>query len=130
MEAWLILYSIATILINTTTKLSFTASARPPTQILHIQNSTFTNYAESSSFGLLHEKVNGENIHLIFENFSSSQITQSQCLFIKLSPDERFIKIGNILAPLYTHEYSTQKNRGINHNMASEIMGKICWSHL
>ncbi len=60
MEAWLLLVSVATIPINTTTKLSYAASAWSLAQINPIQNNQFTNFAESTSFGLLHEKLNGQ----------------------------------------------------------------------
>eukprot|EP01084_Bolivina_argentea_P273825 466560_1 len=100
MEAWLILVSIATISIDTTTKLSYTASAWSPTRLNPIQINQFTDFAGSPSFELLHNKANGENTHLTFENLSSLKFIKSQPLSIKLSPDERFITIGYILRPL------------------------------
>eukprot|EP01084_Bolivina_argentea_P232832 392312_1 len=130
MEAWLIIVSIATIPINITTKLLYTASARSPSPISPIQNKQFTNFADSPSFGFLHEKENGETIPLIFENLSSLKFIKSQSLSIKLSPDERFITIGYILRPLDAHEFNIKKNRGMNVKMTSEIMSINYWTYL
>eukprot|EP01084_Bolivina_argentea_P181724 313806_1 len=130
MEAWLLLVSVATITINTTSKLSYAASTWPLAQINPIQINQFADFADSPSFEHLNKKVNGGNTYLIFENLTLLELTKSESLSIKVSPDERFIKIGNIFPPLYAHEYSIQKNRGMNQNMASKIMGKIYWTHL
>ncbi len=94
-----------------------------------MQNDQFTNFADSPSFGLLHEKENGKKIHLIFENLTLFQLIKSQSLSIKLSPEERFIKIGNILCSLSTYECTIKKNRGENQKMPSQIMGENYWTH-
>eukprot|EP01084_Bolivina_argentea_P044737 82313_1 len=125
MEAWLILISIAAILINKTTKLSYAASAWSPTHINPMQNNQFPNFADSPSFGLLYKKVNGGKIYPIFGNSTLFQMTKSDSLCIKLSPDEPFIKIVGIFRLLGAHECTIQKKRGMNQKMASQIMGII-----
>eukprot|EP01084_Bolivina_argentea_P232833 392313_1 len=121
---------MATILINTTIKLSYAGSARSPTQLNPIQNYSFVNFADSPSFTLFEEKAIEEKLHLTFQNLQSFQFIKSESLSIKVCPDERFIKIGIILRPLDAHEYTNQKTRGMNLKMTSEIMGIILWTYL
>eukprot|EP01084_Bolivina_argentea_P232834 392314_1 len=121
---------MATILINTTIKLSYAGSARSPTQLNPIQNYSFVNFADSPSFTLFEEKAIEEKLHLTFQNLQSFQFIKSESLSIKVCPDERFIKIGIILPPSYGHEDTIQKNRGMNLKMASEIMGIIYCTYL
>ncbi len=130
MEAWLLLVSVATITINTTSKLSYAASTWPLAQINPIQINQFADFADSPSFEHLNKKVNGGNIYLIFENLTLLELIKSESLSIKVCPDERFIKIGIILRPLDAHEYTIQKTHGMNLKMTSEIMGIILWTYL
>eukprot|EP01084_Bolivina_argentea_P018249 33981_1 len=130
MEAWLLLMSVATIPINTTTKLSYAASTWTLAQINPIQINQFVDFADSPSFEHLNKNVNGETTHLIIENLTLLELIKSECLSIKVPPGERFIKIGIILPLLYGHEDSIQKNRGMNLKMASEIMDIIYCTYL
>eukprot|EP01084_Bolivina_argentea_P181727 313813_1 len=109
MSAWLMLVSVATILINTRTKLLYVASTWSHSHIFHIQNDQFRNFAESPSFGLLYKKMDARNVHLIIQNLTPFQFIKSQSLCIALSPDQRFIAIGNILRHLYADECTSQK---------------------
>eukprot|EP01084_Bolivina_argentea_P218380 370606_1 len=74
--------------------------------------------------------MDAENINQIFENSTSIKITNSESLCIKLYPDERFMKIGNILRHLYADECANQKKHLLFQKLSSEIMGIIFWSHL
>ncbi len=76
MEAWLFLVSVATIPINTTTKLSYAASAWSPAQINPIQINQFADFADSPSFEHLNKNVNGENTYLIFENLTLLELVK------------------------------------------------------
>eukprot|EP01084_Bolivina_argentea_P139617 245600_1 len=130
MEALVIFLSIATISTNTTSKLSYGVSTWSLPEIHHIQNNRFTNFAESPSFGLFHKKMNGKNMHPIFQNSRTIQIIKSHSLCIKLCPDERIIPIGNILRHLYPPECSSRRKRPLFQKTSSEIMGIIYWTHL
>ncbi len=130
MQAWLILFSIATNSINTPTKLSYTVSTWSPTQSNPIQNNKFTNFDDSPSFGLLYKKLNAENMHPIFETSTLIPITKLDSLCIKPSPGERFIPIANVLRHLYAFGYSSAKMPLLFKNITSQMMGIIFWTHL
>ncbi len=121
---------MATILINTTIKLSYAGSGRSPTQLNPIQNYPFVNFADSPSFTLFQEKAIEEKMHLTFQNLPSFQFIKSESLSIKLSPDKRFTKIGNILSPVDAYECTIKKNRCLIQKLVSQIMDKMYWTHL
>eukprot|EP01084_Bolivina_argentea_P008787 16435_1 len=129
MKATLIVISIISNIVNTTIKLLYAASTWSHGQIIHSQNDQFTNFAQSPLFGVVHQKLNGQNIHSIFENLTSFQFIKSQSVYIALSPYQRFMAIGNILGHLYAHEWTIQKSWFMFHEITSEIMGIIFGSY-
>eukprot|EP01084_Bolivina_argentea_P008788 16437_1 len=130
MKATLIVISIISNIVNTTIKLLYAASTWSHGQIIHSQNDQFTNFAQSPLFGVVHQKLNGQNIHSIFENLTSFQFIKSQSVYIALSPYQRFMAIGNILGHLYADECASQKKHLLFQKLSSEIMGVIFWSYL
>ncbi len=130
MQALLILVQIATVLINTITKLSCTGSTSSVAQLNPIQNIKLLNFDDSHLLEPLHKNTIEEKINPIFATSKSKLMVKSESVCITLSPDEAFIKIGSILGHQYACEYTMQKNRGVVQKMTSEIMGIIFWTFL
>eukprot|EP01084_Bolivina_argentea_P246347 412295_1 len=74
--------------------------------------------------------MNPENIHPIFENLTSFEIIKLDYRCIKVSPDEGFRTIANILGELHAHECINPKKRLLFQKLTSQIMGRIYWTHL
>ncbi len=121
---------MSTILTFTTAKKSYAVSIWSLSQLNPIQNMQLPNFADSPTFGSLQQKINPENIHPIFENLTSFEIIKLDYQCIKVSPDKRFMKIGNIFRDLHAHEWISHKKHRSFQKLASEIMDIIFGSHL